>query len=242
MPGQPSDRIRMPVLNKAVTVVHYANNQLYNVNWLQRITILYCSFAVSCNDQKSSSSENQTFVRDIPTYKSGKVIGDTTYLFKAIRQDSEKLNLSSLKNGFDSLEIRIWLGHSMALKRHIVIIQRTNNGWLGQLVTFALPFKEQNIVGFVEKKSVTPKSGWEKFIKKVELSKLTRLRDEDDLVGYNGCGTDGQPYYFEMATNNQYRFYSYCNVEDNLHNFYEARYVDELCKYLEDEFNFEFTR
>ena len=62
------------------------------------------------------------------------------------------------------------------------------------------------------------------------------------MAGYNGCGEDGVPYYFEVATVNKYRFYKYCNIEDNIGKFEEAKDVDKIAKLLEAEFSFTYTK
>jgi hypothetical protein len=192
-----------------------------------------------------TGDKTQNVVREIPRYKNGSNKGDTIYWFKAIRQRANQLNLINLENGYDSLEIRIWLGHSLALKRNVVIISRRHNKWSGELVTFTVGHDEKSGEELVEKKqikNVTPNSGWESLVTKLFSLKITTLPDETNLTGYNGCGADGLPYYFEVATMNKYRFFTYCNVEDNTQNFPEARYVHGTGRLLEQELNFKFTR
>ncbi|MDX2048442.1 MAG: hypothetical protein SFU87_16770 [Chitinophagaceae bacterium] len=219
---------------------------------LNSIFIFAFLFIVSCNRQYNDANFQTTntdtpkiFTREIPTYKDGPKKGDTTYLFKAIREDVRQLNLDNIENGYDSLEIRIWLGHSMAKKRNVVIIQRKSNKWSGKLVTFIQGYEEKTgkeFIGNKEVKEAKPKSGWNNFIKNILSLKIMILPDENDISGYNGCGTDGLPYYFEIATRDKYRFFTYCNIEDNIQNFAEARYVDNIARLLEKELIFEFTR
>ena len=207
------------------------------------------AFLISCNSKKSVEVSNKTkdtfntFIREIPRYKDGPSKDDTSYLFMAIREDERKLGLQNLENGYDSLEIRIWLGHSLAIKRNIVIIQRHGNNWNGRLVTFTKTGLENLHGKFkTEVKEMTPKSGWDCFIRNLLLSRLTTLPDANDIIGYTSCGEDGLPYYFEIATRDTYRFLAYCNIDDNVEKFGEARYVADISRLVEKEFVFEFTK
>ena len=53
------------------------------------------------------------FFRDVPE----------EYFYEFINQDAFALQLDSLEAGYDSLQIRIWLGHSLARVRHVVILK-----------------------------------------------------------------------------------------------------------------------
>jgi hypothetical protein len=178
------------------------------------------------------------FVKEVPIEKKGLLKGQEDLLYQFINKDASKLYLDSLETGYDSLQIRIWLGHSMASEKQIVILKFTDNKWKAQLLTFTEENEDYNKTT----KNITPKSGWSKFIKNLfDLSILT-LPDEEDLPGYNGCGADGIEYHFEWATTKKYRFYSYCNPEGNVNKFWQARNVLEISRMLEKELNFEYTK
>ena len=197
------------------------------------------------NSRLSTSDTLKTFISEIPTYKHGRLKGDTSNSFKAIKEQSKQLDLTNLYKGYDSLEIRIWLGHSLAVKRNVVIINRTNSKWSGQLVTFKVGHYEKDGAELVDNKqvdNVTPKSGWKSFTERLFSYQVMTLPNEDDINGYNGCGADGLPYYFEIATRHQYRFFTYCNIEGNIQNFPQARHVDNIARLLEKELSFKFTR
>src|SRR5438552_2004393 len=69
----------------------------------------------NANSQPTNADTSKTFISEIPTYKHGRLQGDTTYLFKAIREQSKQLNLTNLEKGYDSLEIRNCIGNTFAL-------------------------------------------------------------------------------------------------------------------------------
>jgi hypothetical protein len=73
---------------------------------------------------------------------------------------------------------------------------------------------------------MTPKSGWDNYIKQLLSLQILTLPDEKNLAGYNGCGEDGLPYYFEVATNK----------------FEEATEVEKIANLLEAEFSFTNTK
>lgn len=208
---------------------------------------------VSCKGQDYNSNlkhtnidTSTTFIREFPTYKKGANKEDTSYLFKAIREDVKQLNLENLENGFDSLNMRIWLGHSMTYKNHVVSIQRLNDKWSGQLITVTRNYSGENETkpkDTKEVKEVMPKSGWNKFVNNILSLGITTLPDGHDLQGYDGCGGgDGMLHIFEISTKHKYRFYYYCEVEDYIERIAEARAVNKIVGLLEHEFSFKSSK
>lgn len=102
------------------------------------VCIASCKGRHNASNSQPINVDKGNVIREIPTYKNGPSKGDTTFLFQAIQKEAGQLNLSNLENGYDSLEIRVWLGHSMAAKRDVVVIQRKDNRWYGKLITFTL--------------------------------------------------------------------------------------------------------
>ena len=186
-------------------------------------------------------ASQQTFKKDIPLEKDGHI----DYFFKYISQDSKDLGLGFIENGYDSLQVRIWLGHSLAVNKNIIILKKNNGKWSGQLITYSYGHDEKNGKEFLNKKyikEITPKSGWEYLTKKMMEFKILTLPNSNDILGYNDCGNDGIAYFFEIATLQKYRFYYYCNPGDNQSKFWEAKYVLEFSNLLENEFNFSYTK
>ena len=64
------------------------------------------------------------FIKDIPTNKEGRHKGELDGVYLHIKSEASKLKLDSLELGYDSLQLRIWLGHSMAIIRHTIILKR----------------------------------------------------------------------------------------------------------------------
>ena len=170
------------------------------------------------------------FFRDVPE----------EYFYEFINQDAFALQLDSLEAGYDSLQIRIWLGHSLARVRHVVILKYKDQEWRGQLVSFSDETGNHHPVKKVRK--VSPNSGWDILIDSLYKLGIVTLPNETAIAGYscNG-GTDGVSYNFEIATSNRYRYYRYDNPED-CKSFWQARNVLQIASLLENEFDFKYVK
>jgi hypothetical protein len=210
-------------------------------------------FSASCdrqniqiNDTSSNGNILATFNKEIKTYKDGRSKGDTDYLFKAVKQDASWLDLDLIENGFDSLQIRIWLGHSMAVKRNVVVLKKVNGQWLGQVITYSIRHDDsvnKQVLERKEVKQVNPKSGWTHFIEQLTELQILALPNGQDIKGYNSCGgMDGIDYFFEAASPKQYRFYYYCNPDENVNQFWQVKNVVNFSTLFEKEFDFTYTR
>jgi hypothetical protein len=186
-----------------------------------------------------------TFLKEIPLEKYGRNKGHLDFMYQYLREEALELNLDSLEFGFDSLQIRIWLGHSLAIKCNVVILKRSNDKWAGQLLTFVKSHDGKTGKEFIAKreiKDVNPKLGWDNLIKNLIDFNILTLPNADDLQGYNGCGKDGIAYYFEISTKTFYRFYYYCNPNDNINKYWQANSVLKFSDLLEKEFDFTYTK
>lgn len=208
-------------------------------------------FFVSCKERDNSfniqiTDTSKTFKREIPVYTEGRSKGDTDYLFKVIKQDASALKLDFIENGFDFVQIRVWLGHSLAVKRNVVVLKQTSGKWLGQIITYSYGHDDINGKEFISNKEVEdvdPKSGWANFIKVLMDLQILTLPNGQDLKDYNSCGgADGIDYFFEMATPKKYRFFYYCNPDENSNQFWQVKNVVEFSNLLEKEFRFKYTR
>ncbi|HRH51369.1 MAG TPA: hypothetical protein PLP23_21630 [Panacibacter sp.] len=208
-------------------------------------------FFASCNGQDNNvdaqiTGKSKAFKKEIPIYKDGRSKGDTEYLFKAVRQEALELGLDFIENGFDSLQVRIWLGHSMAVKRNVVVLKQVNGQWFGQIITYSYEHNNKDGKQFIsdkEIKEVSPKSGWTNFIKALMDLQMLTLPNGQNINGYNSCGgEDGIDYFFETASPEQYRFYYYCNPNENVNQFWQVKNVVEFSNLLEKEFDFTYTK
>src|ERR1700754_1686030 len=69
------------------------------------------------------------FQKKIPEY--GK--GSGLFWFNIVKAESSGLGLDNIDNGFNGLQLRVRLGHSMTAKNHMVVITCVNNAWQAQV-------------------------------------------------------------------------------------------------------------
>jgi len=210
--------------------------------------IIITSLLVSCKGELWQSPETryvnrqplENFIKEVPVEVDGRWQGNEDRFYQLVNKRAYELQLDSLEGGYDSLQIRIWLGHSMALKRQVVVLKTKGQVWKGQLVTYTLDERHSVVQKTIQ--SVSPASGWPLFIDSVFRLGLLSLPNETEVKGYNGCSGDGIVYKIEWATENRYRFYRYCNPEDNVENFWQARHVLQLADFLEKELGFNYIK
>jgi hypothetical protein len=174
-----------------------------------------------------------------PLYREG---GKEEYKFySAGINKSTNLNLDSLELGYKDFQIRVWLGHSMAIVKQIAIIKRTEKKWDGQLII--LTGIEDGTRTNVEIKSVSPKSGWNSLLTRLNDLGIFTLKDSYLLPGYDAIGGgDGISYDFEIATPTKYRIYMYGDLTEYQDKYPEVKNVQTITELLEKEFDFKITR
>lgn len=153
--------------------------------------------------------------------------------------------LDSLDNGYEDMQLRIWLGHSLAKKHDIIILKYKNNKWHGERLSFTKVgnsmFNTKIKILLYEK--IFPKSGWSTFFNIVENSQIfTALKDDTPLNCCNSGGTDGIVYTFELATKNKFHLHSYSNPTSDGPNNIHSKEVLAFANLLEKEFDFEYIK
>lgn len=184
------------------------------------------------------------FVAEIPLEKGGFRKGqpDLFYVFR--QRDCRRYRLDSLAAGFDSIQIRVWLGCDLCMLKHVVIIENTGLQWDAKLVTLGPPlfFDEdrQYSIGLTGVTACSPLHRWEYFLNKMKDLQITELPNGED-IGCNGC-IDGTSYLFEIATRYKYRFLHYGCPENCAGKVWQAKNVLTFAHLLEEEFGFTYER
>lgn len=221
------------------------------INRIRFISLLLCSqiLIISCRERTELTAKNNAIARliekDIPKDKSdrSKSIYDPHYQWTKKR--TQDLQLDLLESGHDSLQIRIWLGHSMAVKHHVVILDYKNNVWKGKLITFEEDSDKDSsgLIRHKTEKEIAPRKGWKKMFDEIRKLNIVSLKHSEELPECDGCGgSDGITYLFEIASNHQYRFYFYCNPDKISDKCREAGNVLAFANLLENEFDFNYTK
>lgn len=161
------------------------------------------------------------------------------YFAARINKDSN-LHLDTLEKGYKDFQLRIWLGHSLAFVKHILIIKRNGEKWKGELVTVKHSIDVNKMT--IETQQVHPRSGWDNLLTKLNNLQLFTLEDSGSLPGYDGLGgADGISYDFEIATPTKYRIFMYGNLEGYEDKYSQVRKVLKITKLLESEFDFKIS-
>lgn len=210
---------------------------LFNVS----IYFIACTGGTDSADPNVGRVPPPDFIKEIPFNKKGEI----DWHYQIIKKDAVRLKLESLDIGYDSLQIRIWLGHSMAIVKHVIGLKRTMGKWKGELIEYTEGYTDHNGKIVAEKsnsKRVKPLSGWEKFKNDLFDLQILTLPNADNLKGYNGGGADGISYDVEIATTKKYRFYSYGNPKGYVNEYWQAANILKIALLLEKEFGFKYVR
>ena len=207
--------------------------QLHNF-FLALIVLLF----IGCESPKSSNEQTQIFIdtaksfkKEIPIFDDGKY--DLFYLLAKNKQ--KQLGLDSIENGFDNLQIRVWYEFSRVLERRLVIITNKDTAWTATVYNMKVISDEIISKEIIQ---MTPKSGWPYFVKKLLDLKIVTLPSMVNIVGDEG-GKDGKTFNVEVATKNQYRFYTYWEPHDYQNKFWQAKNMAEIIDLLKTELNVE---
>jgi hypothetical protein len=205
------------------------------------IIILFGAILFSCNGQDNSSIpkpsakvDSTAFKNEIPTYKDGGV----DLFYKVKKQKEQQLKLDSLESGFDSLQIRIWYDYALLINRDLIVIKRTNGKWSADHYEMVVEWDDLKNIETIKTnkiKSVTPKSGWDKFINELLSLNIMTLPNMDDIPGLQDNWADGVTYNIEIATKKQYRFYGYHLPDKFEDKFWQAKNMTEILSLISTE-------
>ncbi len=202
---------------------------------MQQVNFILIAIVIlfeSCNSHTHGDSTS-SFKKEIPTYIGGSV--DIFYELAKYRQN--QLGLDSLENGFHDLQIRVWYDFALVKEGKLIVITNKDTNWTAIIYVWQID-RNGTTETMVSKKiqQVVPKSGWPIFSKKLLDLQIVTLPTQDDVEGYS-AGDDGRTYNVEVATKNQYRFYSYWEPQKNKNQFWQAKNMTEILNLLETELN-----
>ncbi|MEZ5043302.1 MAG: hypothetical protein R2828_25625 [Saprospiraceae bacterium] len=196
------------------------------------IKLILILIICGCNGQ---SKQIETEIKkEIPTWNDGEV----DLFYKLIKQKREQLKLRDLEEGFDSLQIRIWIDYSLIDFRELYTFEYQNNKWTGVYYFMRADWNSNDLTETItetERKIINPKSGWTDFSNKLLELEITALPNMRDIEGLVDGWTDGTTYNVEIGTKSNYRFYSY-HLPDKFTEFWQAQNMVEILKLIEEEF------
>lgn len=199
----------------------------------KRLSIFLLLASMVCCKNRTVVPHNESFTREIPHE-----LEERGSLFESLKFIRDSLRLDTLENGYDSMEIRIWMSMALSSQSQIVIIKNHKGNWSATSILFTPVHNDikQDSLLYYTKESVNlvPKSSWDSFIKKLKDHQILTLPDQDKLIGYDHPH-DGGSVEFEISSKYVYRLYSYHAPGVNLH-FPEAKNVEAILDLIKQEF------
>lgn len=150
---------------------------------------------------------------------------------------TKELNLKSLSDGADSLELRIWYSNGLFIgDDHLLLIKLQD----GQQNAFVYKFWRN---GFPTRrkidscivKSIQLKEG---FLDRLKQEKIFDLPSPDNIPNFKYRHDDGWTWIIEFATKDSYRFYYYTAPNIYAKDFTEFAQMVKIADILKNELNF----
>jgi len=161
----------------------------------------------------------------------------------------KKLGIETFEEGFDSLAIRIWIGYDSERTKYdeCIELKYQNSKWSG---TYYVTENDYNgtieTLVLLNKKSMTPLSGWEKFEKEILNSNISSLpldhnqfpQKVDSITGDISITMilHAMSYVVEIATKDNYRLCDYYAPESLQEYFPELNQMVSLLELMRKEF------
>lgn len=201
---------------------------------------------VSCKQDNRAAeyvknlNTDDTFLFDVIKRKTPKEDSD---FFEYKRAQEKFLNLKSINNGYDSIQIRIHYGCFMGVSEYIVLRNNGTNwtaeaGEIREYYNDSSWLKLDSVIWL--KKQVIPKSGWGKFISRLFGLQILSLPDNNKIPGFHYYApSDGCYSSFEIATKKAYRYYDYDNPNMYDTIYWQAKNVLSILRLINHEFGME---
>lgn len=187
------------------------------------LILFYLGSLISCKQDK--------FNRDIAPALLNSPSAKRQSTYKVILMLTDSLKLGRIENGYDSLQIRIWV-QSPFTRARVAIFKKDVNGWQSSLIIY-MPENDnvnRDSVVFFTKETIAPRYQirWPEFIDSLDNCNIMNLRDQSELKGYNHPN-DGDTYIVEVSDKTKYRLYTYHEPEDNV-KFKDAKRMAEIVR------------
>jgi hypothetical protein len=207
------------------------------------ISLIVSSYVfICCKDSQKISpvtvSSKDSVLQDIPEW-----YRNSTFSARFDNKLNRLLNLNSLKNGFDSLQIRILIDCWNEVT-NLIVLEKNQFSWIAKFYFFKIKvlgdgeegknfdFEIENLR--IEKMS--PASGWLNFSKKLLNMNILNLKDATTFDKYS-FPNDGNDVSVELATLNKFTIYKYPNFGMNCKIEGPAQ-LEQAIRLIEQEFNY----
>src|SRR5690348_17280892 len=172
----------------------------------------------SCRDGKNESHPRSTtqadsIVRDMPEWYAQSSLSQ-----KMDRESEESLKLESLRNGFNGLQIRIWISCGYRTSS-LIKLTKQKLRWNAAFYWFKMHLDSAMFIKAEDLKfeNRLPRSGWEKFSADLISTGIIDLQDQTKLKAKHEYfePTDADEVRIEIGLPGKYRLYEYSELGYN---------------------------
>lgn len=219
-------------VKKLVAFFYFEGMKLVSIAF----TVSLIVFVIGCDASgNGKASQSDTVQIDIPKN------GDGSLKYVSSKSKVERmLQLKTLENGFDELQIRLWYSYSFKDSAQLIIFICNENRWSGEFndIRYVLDANRDSLVEIKKHaKMLEPASGWLKFQNQIEKLDIKNLPDDQTINGYYR-GADGDGVVVEIANRKKYRVYGYWLPGIYKKQFKEAGKLSQFLELIENEFGY----
>lgn len=201
------------------------------------ITLSFISFCCNSDHNKKpelKSIRNDTLIRDIPEWYS-----TSNFSQRMVKKLHTLLKLESLQNGFDSLQIRIWIDCGDKISS-LIVLERKGYQWNAVFYSFDIYYDEK--LGFeirnLNTDNRSPKSGWDSFFENLMKIDIIDLPDHSKFFPKYNLPNDAYRVLVEVGMLKKYRLYEYPELGLNSNIAEGPGKLHQALKLIEREFNY----
>ena len=179
---------------------------------------------ISCNQQ--STTKNNT------SFKNLTATGDSLLLQKANSLTNE-LGLSSITNGVDSFELRIWYGWALTTPHSLIALKYQAFGWKLTKTDYWYHWKTKNgrleypVADSFYTRSLTLPANISAVVDSIYNSRLDTLPSQRNIPNFNATVVDGVFYTIETSSAHFYKLIDYGNP-DRYNDWHNRKITDLL--------------
>jgi len=185
-----------------------------------------------------NSNKSDTLASDIP-----KNMSSTSY--SSMKKNIERMvGLSSIENGFEDFQIRIWSSVASDDSEQLIGLTNKSSMWTAELYNLKFVYNKNydSIISINKQGGIKePKSSWKYVINNLVRLKILKLPDYSTFPNYY-VSTDANGATVEISSKNKYRTYSYPNIILYKNKIAEVKNMDDILMFLQDEFNFKLIK
>jgi hypothetical protein len=211
------------------------------------VSLHFCLLVfISCKDTRSKKnskkiettnlhSDTITIKRDIPKWFS-----EYPSIQEKTVEEDKMLNLESLIDGFNGLQIRIWIGCGALDTQQVIIISKFGKNWAANFYDYTYTYDNVGKILSIKykKEEKIPKSGWESFTKMLMATGIESLRDYEKFYPDYYYPMDANSVAVEIATSTTYKLYQYPAFGFNKKNNEDVARLNTAISLIEKECNY----